>query len=83
MSERVDVLIQATEDHWKAGWDAGPTRLRWTSLPPQIGDPAPHAVLQDHEGVPTSLSALWSERPVLLLFWRHSAARAGWLARHV
>ena len=77
MSERVDELIQAAEERWKAGWETGPTRLRWTSLPPQIGDPAPDQALPDHEGRVTSLSTLWSDRPVLLLFWRHFGCSCG------
>jgi peroxiredoxin len=77
LSERVDELIEAAEERWKAGWDTGPTRLRWTSLPPQIGDPAPDAVLPNHEDTPTSLSTLWTERPVLLLFWRHFGCSCG------
>ena len=77
MTEAIDDLIGAAEQRWKAGWEAGPTRLRWTSLPPQLGDPAPDATLLDHEGRPTVLSSLWAERPVLLLFWRHFGCSCG------
>ena len=44
-----DRQIAAAEDRWKAGWQAGPTRLRWDKLPVQAGDPAPDAELADHE----------------------------------
>lgn len=77
MTETVDDLIGAAEERWKASWEAGPTRLRWTSLPPQPGDSAPDATLPDHDGRPTVLSSLWAERPVLLLFWRHFGCSCG------
>ena len=73
----IDNLIQAAEDRWKALWEAGPTRLRWTTLPPQVGEPAPDAVLPDHNGVPVRLSSLWGEGPVLILFWRHFGCSCG------
>ena len=71
MNNQIDEQIAAAEQRWKNGWAAGPTRLRWTALPPQIGDPAPDATLLDDMGTPTTLSSLWRERPLLLLFWRH------------
>ena len=77
MSEDVEQLIEAAEDRWKAGWEAGPTRLRWTSLPPQAGDPAPDATLSDHEGTDVALSSLWADRPLLILFWRHFGCSCG------
>ena len=77
MDTPVEDLIEAAEQHWKAAWEIGPTRLRWTSLPPQVGDVAPDATLLDHDGRPTILSTLWAERPVLLLFWRHFGCSCG------
>ena len=77
MSEDVEQLIEAAEDRWKAGWEAGPTRLRWTTLPPQVGDPAPDATLPDHEGRNVALSSLWADRPLLILFWRHFGCSCG------
>jgi peroxiredoxin len=77
VSEDVEQLIEAAEDRWKAGWAAGPTRLRWTTLPPQVGDRAPDAVLPDHEGNDVALSSLWAERPLLVLFWRHFGCSCG------
>jgi len=75
--EPVEELIEAAERRWQAGWETGPTRLRWTSLPPQPGDPAPDATLPDHDGQPVRLSALWADRPLLLLFWRHFGCSCG------
>ena len=36
-----------------------------------VGDPAPDMTLPDHSRAETSLSSLWSERPLVLLFVRH------------
>ncbi len=77
MVDRVEQLIESAEERWKAGWETGPTRLRWTSLPPQPGDAAPDAVLPDHDGAPVRLSSLWAERPMLVLFWRHFGCSCG------
>ena len=77
MSEDVEQLIGAAEDRWKAGWEAGPTRLRWTTLPPQVGDRAPDATLPDHGGNDVVLSSLWADRPLLVLFWRHFGCSCG------
>lgn len=77
MTGSIDELTDAAETRWKVGWAAGPTRLRWTTLPPQVGDLAPDAVLSDHEGTATSLFSSWGERPVLLLFWRHFGCSCG------
>ena len=77
MSVDVDELITAAEGRWKEGWATGPTRLRWTSMPPQAGDAAPIATLPDHTRSPTALSSLWRDRPLLLLFWRHFGCSCG------
>jgi peroxiredoxin len=77
MTDTVETQIEAAEARWKAGWEAGPTRLRWTSMPPQPGDAAPDATLLDHDGHATTLSSLWAERPLLLLFWRHFGCSCG------
>src|SRR3954466_12042016 len=77
VTEGLEGSIERAEDRWKAGWETGPTRLRWTSLPPQIGDRAPDAVLPDHEGTARNLSASWANGPVLILFWRHFGCSCG------
>ena len=77
MSEDVEQLIEAAEDRWKTGWEAGPTRLRWTTLPPQVGDRAPDATLPDDEGRDVAMSSLWADRPLLVLFWRHFGCSCG------
>ncbi len=77
MTTSVDDLIEAAGERWKAGWAAGPTRLRWTSLPPQPGDEAPEAILPDHAGREVALSSFWAQRPALVLFWRHFGCSCG------
>lgn len=77
MAERMDQLVEAAEARWKAGWASGPTRLRWASLPPQLGDHAPDAVLPDHQGGWVRLSSRWSKSPTLVLFWRHFGCSCG------
>ena len=68
MPTRVDSLIAAAEDRWKTAWRAGPTRLRWESLPVQPGDLAPTATLLDDSGRPFELASAWADGPALILF---------------
>ncbi len=35
------------------------------------GDPAPEVTIEDAAGEPLALSALWRERPALVVFLRH------------
>lgn len=63
---------------WFDHWQAGPTRERWTTLPPQRGDPAPVLdLVEARTGAPMSLSRLWANGPALLLFWRHFGCSCG------
>ena len=63
---------------WLAHWSTGPTRRRWTELPPQPGDPAPSLdLVEARAGRPVPLSSLWSDGPALLLFWRHYGCSCG------
>jgi peroxiredoxin len=63
---------------WLAHWSAGPTRERWTELPPQRGDLAPSLQLVDARSDQlVDLSSLWADRPALLLFWRHFGCSCG------
>lgn len=69
-----DLLDQQQEEaerEWISGWLTGPTRLRWESVPVQVGDPAPDVELRDMRGSPIRLSSLWATGPTLLLFLRH------------
>ena len=77
MGLNVDEQIKAAELEWQEGWKLGPVRIRWTSAPPQVGDTAPDFSLTDMDGKPTQLSALWKEKPLLVLFWRHFGCSCG------
>lgn len=73
----IDELIDRAEDEWLHRWVEGPTELAWQQLPPQVGDGAPDAELADHTGETRHLRETWSERPALILFWRHFACGCG------
>ena len=63
---------------WLEHWRLGPTRERWTALPPQRGDLAPDLELVEaRTGELLPLSRLWSDGPALLLFWRHFGCSCG------
>lgn len=69
-----DAAVREWLDHWATG----PTRERWTTLPPQRGDAAPDVRLQDaRTGEHVALSSTWADRPALLLFWRHFGCSCG------
>ena len=50
MTSLVDNQIEAAEKEWLALWKQGPSRLRWTKVPLQVGDLAPDFELQDTSG---------------------------------
>lgn len=66
----VDDQQRAAEEEWLAAWLKGPTRTAWTTIPPQIGSPAPDLSLPDTAGRTRRLSEFWSSKPALLLFFR-------------
>ena len=68
----------AASRQWHEHWRRGPTRTRWSELPPQAGDAAPSLELVDaRSGRSIALAELWSDRPALLLFWRHFGCSCG------
>jgi peroxiredoxin len=68
----------AATTEWLDYWMAGPTRERWTELPPQRGDRAPSLPLVDaRTGATVELASTWADRPALLLFWRHFGCSCG------
>jgi peroxiredoxin len=69
--EIVDRQQSEAEKRWLDAWTKGPTRTRWSTLPVQAGDTAPDAELKDSTGTKRKLSALWKDKPVLLVFLRH------------
>ena len=69
--------IENAEKKWLELWKQGPTRLRWTKAPLQIGDPAPDFSLPSTSGESVHLHKLWQNGPVLLMFWRHFGCSCG------
>ena len=69
--------VQAAEQEWLDSVKRGPTRVTWSKLPPQVGDPAPDLKLHDSWGKSVNLRHIWSDRPGLLLFWRHYGCGCG------
>lgn len=64
-------LETAAEQRWLTSWLAGPTRIRYDSLPPQVGDHAPDPALPDTSGERRQLSDYWAHGPALVIFMRH------------
>jgi peroxiredoxin len=77
MSATVESQIREAEQEWLESWKRGPTRLRWSMLPIQVGEPAPDPDLIDLAGKKVRLSRYWSQKPVLLIFWRHFGCSCG------
>lgn len=77
MAEDLDSQTEAAEEEWFEHWRRGPRRLRWSALPPQVGDQAPDLGLQDSFGKGVRLRDFWRSRPALLLFWRHYGCGCG------
>lgn len=77
MNQELEELIQQAEAEWIERFVAGPKRLRWDELPPQVGDPAPDLEIRDSAGTPRRLREFWADGPALLLFWRHFGCGCG------
>jgi peroxiredoxin len=73
----IDQQTKDAEQEWLDAYKRGPSRLRWTKVPPQVGDRAPDMELQDMTGKIVRLSQFWHDRPALLLFWRHYGCSCG------
>lgn len=77
MTAELERLIDKAEDEWIGYWKEGPTRTRWSKLPPQVGDPATDFEILDANGRMQNLSSFWSDRPALILFWRQYGCGCG------
>jgi len=77
MTSITDKQIKAAEAEWLDLWKQGPTRLRWTEVPLQVGDLAPDFELKDTSGKLVHLCDFWSNGPALILFWRHYGCSCG------
>ncbi|MFM2105031.1 MAG: putative peroxiredoxin [Chloroflexota bacterium] len=73
-----DPETAAARQDWFRHYASGPTRTRWTELPPQAGDRVPDLELVEaRSGRPTRLSTRWAAGPAILLFWRHYGCSCG------
>lgn len=72
--QELERLVHDAEAEWLERWTVGPTEVG--SLL-SVGDNAPDAVLPDESGVERQLSELWSDSPLLLMFWRHFGCGCG------
>lgn len=61
----------AAEETWIGEFLKGPTRTRWESVPPQVGEMAPDLALRDSSGTERRVSEWWDDGPVHLVFMRH------------
>ena len=77
VSETIASQQQGAEEDWMQSWQRGPTRLRWTSVPLQVGDAAPDLELNDASGNAVHMRDAWRDGPALLLFWRHYGCSCG------
>src|SRR5437660_12713231 len=68
--DQVVHLIEDAERDWLQQWMRGPTRIAPETPPPQVGATAPDLTLPDQTDRPVTLSPLWRDGPLLLLFWR-------------
>lgn len=73
----VEQQTRAAEEQWLELWVRGPIDLKPEGVPLQVGDPAPDFRFADHDGNERSLSSFWSQRPLLLLFWRQYGCGCG------
>src|SRR5437899_7743003 len=67
----VEQQQSAAEQERLQAWLSGPSRTRYSALPPQVGDPAPELELPDTSGRKRRLSDFWQAKPALILFLRH------------
>lgn len=68
-------LTQAAEARWLQAWTTGPSEKEGQGLP--IGAKAPDLTVLDHSGAPRALSEFWTDRPALIMFWRHFGCGCG------
>jgi peroxiredoxin len=77
MPSKIESQIESAEQEWLNLWKHGPSRIRWTKIPLQVGDKAPDFELEDEAGRLVHLRDFWNHKPALLLFWRHYGCSCG------
>jgi len=79
MPEIVKKQTEQAQEEWLKLWNEGPTELAWDKLPVQEGNKAPDFELESSSKELIKLSDLWNEKPVLLIFWRHTGCGCGFM----
>lgn len=74
MTDDLAALVLSAERRWMDNWVAGPTLQ---GEPIRRGAQAPDMELTDEEGNRVQLSESWSERPALIMLWRHLGCGCG------
>jgi peroxiredoxin len=77
MPEIVKVQTEQAQKEWLKLWNEGPTKMVWDKMPLQEGDNAPDFELENSSKELIKLSDLWSKKPMLLIFWRHTGCGCG------
>lgn len=67
-------LYLSAEQRWMTKWVEGPTLVAEAL---RRGQPAPDLDLIDEDGATVALSSLWSEKPALIILWRHLGCGCG------
>jgi hypothetical protein len=70
----LQVLYQSAERRWLQHWLDGPTL---PGNPLRRGDPAPDVELVAEDGSLVALSSYWSQKPALVILWRHLGCGCG------
>ena len=75
MTDRdIAALVLSAERRWMENWVAGPS---YVGTPITRGARAPEMELTAETGERVKLSASWSERPALVMLWRHLGCGCG------
>jgi peroxiredoxin len=74
LDPHLEELYQAAEKRWLQNWLDGPGL---PGNPLRRGDLAPDAQLVGEDGSPVALSSYWTQRPALVILWRHLGCGCG------
>ncbi len=74
---KLEELTEAAGQEWMDYWKSGPLKTRWDAIPLQIDDNAPNFSLPDQTGNMVDLNRFWSDKPGLVIFWRHFGCSCG------
>jgi len=77
MPEIVKTQTEQAQEEWLKLWNEGPTKIVWDKMPLQEGDKAPDFELENSSKNLIKLSDIWNEKPMLLIFWRHTGCGCG------